>query len=544
MRPTAASRGNSTSDRPPFGLDLSLAVFDRAARLAQGLFAGAGASVILLHEGRIWRSHFADVLPARDPVTEAVLATGELLWVADGHKDARFAKHPLVVGPPYLRFTIAVPIRLQDGATPGVLSVSGPQPQPFDADKAARLRDLADFIADEWARALAVAALAKSLRERDLALERSERSEARLKLALALADIHVWELDYVRRELSKAGAEDTFFAAPLTYEDLYRDLYVTVDARDRERVKAAWRDHLENGTAYRPEHRINRRDGKEVWVQSAVEVFSDARGRPLRIVGAMQNITARKHAEFALRQAKEAADVANRAKTDFLATMSHELRTPLNAILGFAEIIRERIMGPVSDQYAGYAADIHASGRHLLDLVNDVLDIAKLEAGKVELHESLFDPRDLLHAVAASFRQQAESAGIAVCAELPALPPLRADERLLRQVLLNVLSNALKFTPSGGTVTLGAAHRAGAGLEITVADTGIGMTAAEIAIAMTPFGQIDSQVARRFKGTGLGLPISLSLMRLHGGGLRLESQPAVGTRVILTLPEVRIAGDA
>ncbi len=530
-----------TSRDAPFGLDLSTAVFDRAARLARGMFASAGASIILVHEGEIWRSRYAEALPVEDPVTQSVLDGGKLFWVEDGRLDPHFANHPLVTGPPFLRFTVAVPIRLLDGSTPGVLSVSGLEPQAFDATKAARLQDIADFLADEWVRAQAVAALAKTLRERDLALERSERSEERLKLALALSDIHVWELDYVGRELTKSGAEDTFFDQQQTFESLYEDLYVAVDPRDRAVVRAAWQAHVETGAPYRPEHRMNRADGREVWAQSAAKMFVDDQGRLVRVVGAIQNITTRKLAERALLAAKEEADIANKAKSTFLATMSHELRTPLTAILGFAEMIKDQVMGPAPDHYVGYARDIFSSGRHLLDLVDDILDLAKLEAGKVELRETDLDVREQIAGVVGLFGKQAEAAQISMQLQLAEPSILRADQRLVQQVMLNVLSNALKFTASGGTVTVAAQRILGTGLEISVSDTGIGMSSADIETALTPFGQVDSTIARRFKGTGLGLPISRSLMRLHGGDLRVESVLGTGTRVIISLPESRLA---
>jgi signal transduction histidine kinase len=529
-----------TSNEAPFGLDLSMAVFDRAARLARTMFASAGASIILVHNGGIWRSRYAESLPADDPVTASILKGGKLFWVEDGLRDPRYATNPLVTGPPFLRFTVGVPIRLPDGVTPGVLSVSGLEPQPFDPHKSERLQDIADFVADEWARAHTAAALANLLRERDQALERSERSEERLKIALALADVHVWELDYERRELIKVGGEDTFFCQPHTYESLHADLDVAVDPRDLPMIEAAWKNHVENGAPYQPEHRINRADGREVWAKSAFKVLSDAQGHPARIVGALQNITARKQAEQALTEAKEEAEAANRAKSTFLATMSHELRTPLNAILGFAELIEKQLVGPVSDRYVAYARDIHSSGSHLLDLVNDVLDISKLEVGKVELHESDFDVHELVMEVVAFFSNLAEASEIAFRAELSALPVLHADKRLLKQVLLNILSNAFKFTPAGGAVTLTASRMRQAGLDITVSDTGIGMSGPEIEVAMTPFGQIDSKITRHLKGTGLGLPIARSLAMLHGGELRVDSTPRAGTRVTITLPEFRI----
>jgi len=539
-----AARGpaRTTSDTP-FGLGLSMAVFDRATRLANSMFTNAGASIILMHNGEVWRSRYADILPNEDPVTESVLMGGELLWIADGKDHPNLKDHPLVTGPPFLRFTVAVPIRLDDGTTPGVLSVSGLEPQPYDAGRAARLKDIADFIADEWTRAQAVKALADLLQEYYQALEQSERSEQRLQLALELSGLHVWEMDYEKRELIKAGAEESVFAEPLTYRDLHKDIYAAVDPRDRALLERAWKDHVENGSTYRPDFRVNRPDGREVWAQSAVKLFTDQSGKPLRMVGAIQNVTQRKQAEQALLRAKEAADTANRTKSEFLATMSHELRTPLNAILGFAEIIKEQIMGPVPAQYVDYARDIFESGRHLLDLVNDVLDISKLEAGKVELRETEFDAGDLVKEVALSFARQAEGAGIAIDVQLAELPALRADRRLLKQVLLNVFSNALKFTQEG-VIKIASRSNEEGDLEIVVTDTGIGMSEVDIAIALTPFGQVDSMVARRHKGTGLGLPIAVALLTIQGGRLTLQSEVGKGTCVTISLPAARVLRSA
>jgi signal transduction histidine kinase len=274
--------------------------------------------------------------------------------------------------------------------------------------------------------------------------------------------------------------------------------------------------------------------------------------RLLASLAAMQNaISESRRQERALQMSEAArlsaefeaiaAQKASRAKSEFLATMSHELRTPLNAILGFSELIREQMLGPVPACYADYANDIHVSGRHLLDLINDVLDISKLEAGKVELHETDVDIGNLTTESVMLVRNQAATSQIAIHVDHEAsMPPVRGDERLLKQVLLNLLSNALKFTPQGGAVSVQSRIVGAQGVQIAISDTGIGMTEAEIEIALTPFGQIDSKIARGLKGTGLGLPISRSLIQLHGGELTVHSEPGKGTSIAVNLPDSRI----
>jgi signal transduction histidine kinase len=239
--------------------------------------------------------------------------------------------------------------------------------------------------------------------------------------------------------------------------------------------------------------------------------------------------------------AKQAADDANRAKSEFLASMSHELRTPLNAILGFSEVIKEELFGPGGlAKYVDYAQDVHNSGQHLLDLINDILDLSKIDAGKVELREEDISVTGLIADSASLVCDRAQKSGVGL-EILPAtdLPSLWADKRLLTQILLNLLSNAVKFTPAGGRVTVQAEQDAQGGLRITVADSGIGMSEAEIAKAMSLYGQIDSRISRKHQGTGLGLPISRSLARMHGGELEVDSKSGQGTRITLVLPPQR-----
>ncbi|MFZ5791853.1 MAG: sensor histidine kinase [Pseudomonadota bacterium] len=244
-----------------------------------------------------------------------------------------------------------------------------------------------------------------------------------------------------------------------------------------------------------------------------------------------------------LERAYAAAESANRTKSSFLANMSHELRTPLNAIIGFAEIMRGEVLGPLPERYKGYAEDILSSGNHLLGMVNDLLDMAKIEAGRYELHEAWIRIGDALSAVARILRGSAERNGLTLVVESDAAAELRlqVDERAFRQMLLNLLSNAIKFTGPGGLVTASAVPVAGGALRVEVADSGIGMSPEHIRIALTPFGQVSVDLNRRHQGTGLGLPLVKSLMELHGGRLEIASELGEGTRVTLLFPARRVS---
>src|SRR6185437_15794586 len=213
------------------------------------------------------------------------------------------------------------------------------------------------------------------------------------------------------------------------------------------------------------------------------------------------DITERKRVEADLRRAKDEAELASRSKTEFLANMSHELRTPLNAIIGFSDILLGQIFGPLGDaRYGDYARDIRDSGLHLLNLINDVLDVSKVEFGKVELIEEAVDVAAVVESCMRLMRERAETAGIKLTRSLPqGLPYLQGDGRRLKQILLNLLSNAVKFTPSGGHVAIRAEHGAD-GLRVVVEDSGIGIAAEDLEKALRPFGQIDSRLARKYQG--------------------------------------------
>ena len=303
---------------------------------------------------------------------------------------------------------------------------------------------------------------------------------------------------------------------------------------DRIRARLAGEEAVSNY-----ELRLVRDDGTVVWAEvlAAMVVWD---GKPASLAW-LTDVSARKHAEAELVKSKQAAEYANSAKSQFLATMSHELRTPLNAILGFSEVLTSQLLGPMEQpKYLEYAQDIHESGRHLLDLINDILDLAKLEAGKLELHETDISLPRTIERCVTLVRGRARQGNVTVHVEVPhGLPTMRGDERALRQVLLNLLSNAVKFTPEGGAVTVSGSFDAALGFELSVSDTGIGMSRKDIETAFSPFGQIDSALSRKHEGTGLGLTITRELVRLHGGDVTIESVPDRGTTVTACFPAAR-----
>jgi len=255
------------------------------------------------------------------------------------------------------------------------------------------------------------------------------------------------------------------------------------------------------------------------------------------VSNAVRDITARRQIEARLAE-------ASKAKSEFLARMSHELRTPLNAIIGFSELIRDAVIAPIDARYREYGGDIHNAGRHLLNIVNDILDIAKIEDGRLELREEIISIADSVEACRRVVAVMADAAAVTLTTEsASSLPRIRCDQMRFRQILLNLMSNAVKFTPAGGEVKVYASIDA-EGVIVAVTDTGIGMHPEQIAIALEPFRQIEGPMSRRFDGTGLGLPLAKALVELHGGRLQIDSVPDQGTTVRIILPRERLLEEA
>ena len=262
--------------------------------------------------------------------------------------------------------------------------------------------------------------------------------------------------------------------------------------------------------------------------------------------------TARAEAEAAMAESETAraeaetaraeAELASRAKSDFLAVMSHELRTPLNSILGFAEIIKDQMFGAVgSERYVSYARDISESGEHLLGVVNDILDLSKVEAGRMELYEETVDLLAVIQEATTLIQERATDKGLTLKAAMPqSLPFLRADGRLVKQMLINLLSNAVNFTPAGGWVAVTAERSQEGGITLAVADSGIGIEPEELSRVLMPFHAKSEPLGQKPHGTGLGLPLVKSLIELHGGEFHIESTPKVGTMVVLSFPADRV----
>ncbi len=336
---------------------------------------------------------------------------------------------------------------------------------------------------------------------------------------------------------------DTFLSDyEWTREDLLGEEFaLLIPPEDQAISRKLHQAFIERGRHGTRELQILKKDGSvaDIVITTALLELSQKRRF---MVSTIRDVTERKNMMRNLRRAKEDADSANKAKSSFLANMSHELRTPLNAIIGFSELMKNQTFGPINNpKYEEYLSDIHFSARHLLDIINDVLDMSKIEAGKVDLIESEVVIPDVLESVTRIMADRAQAASVRLEIEAdPSMPHIRADQRLVRQILINLVANAVKFSPAGKSVQVRAQFvRPGNSLRVSVVDEGCGIPPDKIRHVLEPFGQVHDPRQQSGQGTGLGLPLAKAMVELHDGKLTLESEEGKGTRVFLDFPAER-----
>ncbi|MBT4933359.1 MAG: PAS domain-containing protein [Rhodospirillaceae bacterium] len=304
--------------------------------------------------------------------------------------------------------------------------------------------------------------------------------------------------------------------------EFYQDIWKTISRGE------VWQGEIQNKD----------KNGKGYWVMTTIVPFLNERGKAFQYISIRTDITERKEAEIETM-------AANRAKSDLMANMSHELRTPLNAIIGFSSSMKQQIFGPIANEkYEEYLNDIYHSGEHLLELINDILDVSAIEAGALELDEENVSLIQIVDSTMRIIKPRADAGQVVIYSSIsPDMPLIYIDQRRIKQVLLNLLSNAVKFTPEAGEVTLSAWVNVNGSLAVSVADTGIGMDEEEITKALSTFGQVDSGLDRKHEGTGLGLPLTKGLMERHGGSLEIKSKKDHGTLITVTFPKQRVGLD-
>ena len=381
----------------------------------------------------------------------------------------------------------------------------------------------------------------------------TDNSGKQLKHLIESTNVCPWSADLQQNSFTYIGPQIAIMtgidAASWTSKGF---LLEHIISNDRTLLLQAFKN-LKNGGFITLEYRIHNRDGKILWIRNSFCQTeyqdninqSNNKKKPVPpqekktyIQGFMTDITEQKNVEEALHYARYAAEKASKTKSNFLASMSHELRTPLNSIIGFAEIMKSEAFGPIGQpQYKEYCDNIHASGKHLLDLINDILDFSKIEAGKFDVVKDACDLRDIFKSCEILLRERAVRSELALQILMPPKPlMLMADSKRLKQVMINLLTNSIKFTKSGGSVALEYAITPDKQLILSVKDTGIGIKPEDIDTIFEKFSQADSDKNRDQEGTGLGLSISKSLVEMHSGYFKLHSIYGQGTTIQIIFP--------
>ncbi|MFI4934251.1 MAG: ATP-binding protein [Caulobacterales bacterium] len=517
--------------QPPFGLGSMQPVFDRTTRVAKALFNAVDSAVVLVAGDGVWRSRDRDDLfPAHDPAAAEIIASGEPVWVEDCAQDPRFNVHKAVTGDLQIRFYASAPIQLADGTTQGVLCVIGKEPRPVDSKLLNRLRDLADGVAETCVRAKAAQTRVGSADELVTAKAVLAALVSTVPVSIVMTDREMNILYVSPRWQTNFGLKDTDVIGASLYS-IAGDYYL----QSKPAFDLCLGGRIITSSRVRSEH-----SGRVEWLQSELTPWRDNAGEVGGIIVAAHYITDLVEAENALIQAKEDAEAANQAKSTFLATMSHEIRTPLNGVLGMAQAMAFEELTQGQRERLDV---IRQSGETLLAILNDVLDLSKIEAGKLELEETEFDIAELAHGAHAAFTAIASKKRVSfhLHIEPDAHGVYLGDPTRVRQILYNLISNALKFTDAGETQV--SVRRHGEELRIVIRDTGIGMGPETLSGIFSTFTQADASTTRRFGGTGLGLSICRELATLMGGDIDVESELGVGSTftVRLTLPRLRAA---
>ena len=371
-----------------------------------------------------------------------------------------------------------------------------------------------------------------------------KESRERFQLAINGAGEGIWDWNvqndelYISSKLCEMTGYKSQFIKPSSWLKL-------IHPQDRKAYRANLISHLKGETPhFTAECRLNMRrrksDAAECWILISGMAMRDKAGWAYRMAGSVGDITHKMEFESEIIAAKERAEIANRVKSEFLANMSHELRTPLNAIIGFSDVMISKLFGELAPRYEEYVENIRDSGTHLLSVINDILDVSRIEAGRMTLYPERIKAEEIIESAMRLINDRAHEAGLSMSRRVDKdLPDLMLDNQRIKQVMLNILSNAVKFTPKGGKITVKASKNRAGDVVLSVTDSGIGMSAEEIEVAMVPFGQVDSKLARRYDGTGLGLPLTKSFVELHDCQLRISSEVGKGTKVSVHIPAER-----
>ncbi|UTP39305.1 ATP-binding protein [Phenylobacterium sp. LH3H17] len=521
-------------------LDELKPTFERIGRLARAFSRVQLGDVVLVGAKRTWHASigpdWTDEQVSEDQsFSQVAVESDEVLWVADTRKDSRFASHPHVTGSEGVRFYAGAAIRL-GGQRIGVVCVAHHEPRAYDPELADYLIDLAAIAANECSRHQAQRDLVKAAQE-------ARRSEERVKLALEIGEVRMWEMDYQRGSLSTVGFDYTELGMEPTFDLMMADMWFGIHRDDRAGAQRAWEDHVTHGVPFRETYRVLQKDGPHQWHYSACEATKDEQGRVIRAIGVLRNIDNQKRGELELLKAKDEAEAANKAKSEFLANMSHEIRTPLNGVMGIAgALARTELCGSQAEM----VELIETSAQTLEALLTDILDLARIEAGRMEIRPEPFDLTTSVNACAALFEASAQAKDIELKVELEpyAQGMFEGDAPRIRQVLTNLLGNAVKFT-SGGEVKLSVRARRDettTHLTFAVSDTGIGFDEKTRQRLFGRFQQADGSITRKYGGTGLGLAISRSLAEAMGGDLTAEATPGKGATFYLSLELPRREG--